>query len=182
LVISVAAGIRVASLAAWLGADVPVVRTMPNRPALQGAGVTGLFAAPAVDARARAQAESVMSAVGVTVWVDEEAAIDAVTAVSGSGPAYFFLLIELLEAAGVAEGLDSATARTLAVETAYGACLMARTLPDAPATLREQVTSKGGTTEAALQVMREAGMEAIVLRAIHAARRRSAELAAQFGA
>lgn len=181
LVISVAAGIRCASLARWLGADATIVRTMPNRPALQGAGATGLFAAAGVDAAARQRAEAVMSAVGATVWVDDETLIDAVTAVSGSGPAYVFLLIELMEAAGVAEGLDAATARRLAVETAYGASLMARSMPESPALLREQVTSKGGTTEAALAVLRGAGLDAIMARAIHAARQRSAELAAQFG-
>jgi pyrroline-5-carboxylate reductase len=181
LVISVAAGIRVDSLARWLGGGAPVVRAMPNRPALQGVGVTGLFASATVGAAARTRAENILRAVGATVWVTDEAAMDAVTAVSGSGPAYVFLLIELMEAAGISEGLDPATAHTLAVETAYGASLMARDMPDAPAVLREQVTSKGGTTEAALKVMRAAGLDGIVLRAIHAARTRSAELAAQFG-
>jgi pyrroline-5-carboxylate reductase len=181
LVISVAAGIRCESLARWLGGSATVVRSMPNRPALQGAGATGLFAATDVDATARRRAEAVMAAVGATVWVEDETLIDAVTAVSGSGPAYVFLLIELMEAAGVAEGLDAVTARRLAIETAYGASLMARTMAETPAVLRAQVTSKGGTTEAALAVLRDAGLDAIVARAIHAARRRSAELAAQFG-
>lgn len=181
LVISVAAGIRCESLKRWLGGGATVVRGMPNRPALQGAGATGLFAAADVSAVARQRAEAVMGAVGATVWVGDEGLIDAVTAVSGSGPAYVFLLIELMEAAGVAEGLDAATARRLAIETAYGASLMARTMPESPAQLREQVTSKGGTTEAALAVLRAAGLDAIVARAIHAARQRSAELAAQFG-
>lgn len=181
LVISVAAGIRAGTIRAWLGGTVPVVRSMPNRPALVGAGVTGLYGAADVTPVERERAERVLQSVGATVWVEDESLIDVVTAVSGSGPAYVFLMIELLEAAGVGEGLDRVTARRLAVETAYGASLMARNLPDPPATLREQVTSKGGTTEAALAVLRDADLAAIYARAVHAARVRAAELADQFG-
>jgi pyrroline-5-carboxylate reductase len=181
LVISVAAGIPAGAIRRWLGGGVPVVRSMPNRPALLGAGMTGLFAGADVGPAERERAERILQAVGATAWVRDEFQIDAVTAVSGSGPAYFFLLIELLESAGVAEGLDPSAARTLAIETAYGAALMARGMQDSPATLREQVTSKGGTTEAALSVLRGADLPGIISRAVHAARVRSAELAEQYG-
>jgi pyrroline-5-carboxylate reductase len=181
LAISVAAGIRGADLQRWLGPRVPVVRTMPNRPALLGAGATALYAGPGVDASQRALAARLLDAVGTTVWVDDESAMDAVTAVSGSGPAYFFLLIELLEAAARAEGLSDEVARRLAIETAYGAARMARESTDDPATLRAQVTSKGGTTAAALAVMEAAGLRDIVRRAVGAASARSRELAAEFG-
>jgi pyrroline-5-carboxylate reductase len=181
LVISVAAGIRAADIARWLGPGVPVVRTMPNRPALVGAGVTALYADPSVPPAQRATAARLLDAVGRTVWVDDEAHLDAVTAVSGSGPAYFFLLIELLELAAQAEGLPPDVARQLAVETAWGSALLARGSADDPATLRAQVTSKGGTTAAALAVLESAGLRAIVERAVAAAAARSRELAAEFG-
>lgn len=181
LVISVAAGIPAHAIRHWLGNNVPVVRSMPNRPALVGAGVTGLFGSPDISPRERDRAEAILQAVGATVWVRDETQIDAVTAVSGSGPAYFFLLIELLESAAIAEGLEPATARILAIETAYGASLMARRMQDSAATLREQVTSRGGTTEAALAVLRDADLGGTFFKAIHAARVRSAELADQYG-
>jgi pyrroline-5-carboxylate reductase len=175
LIISVAAGIRSSDLQQWLG--LPVVRTMPNRPALNGCGVTGMYASTEVPAEQRQLAERIMNAVGKSVWVEQETLIDAVTAVSGSGPAYFFLLMELLEAAGVAHGLTAATARTLAIETAYGAGMMAHQGSDAPATLREQVTSKGGTTAAALAVFEAQHLKDTVFAAVKAAADRSAELA-----
>lgn len=181
LVISVAAGIRAADLQRWLGPGVPVIRTMPNRPALVGAGVTALYAAPGVDAAQRELADALLDAVGATTWVDDEAHLDAVTAVSGSGPAYFFLLIELLEDAARREGLPPEVARRLAIETAYGAARMARESADDAATLRVQVTSKGGTTAAALAVLESAGLRDIVCRAVAAATQRSRELAADFG-
>ncbi len=181
LVISVAAGIRAADLARWLGPGATVVRSMPNRPALIGAGVTALYAAAGVDAAQRALAEALLAAVGRVVWVGVEDELDAVTAVSGSGPAYFFLLIELIEAAAVAQGLRPAVAHQLAVETAYGAARLARESPDDPATLRAQVTSAGGTTAAALAVFEAADLRAIVAAAVAAATRRSRELAAEFG-
>lgn len=180
-VISVAAGIRLADLARWLGADVPVVRAMPNRPALIGAGITALYANPAVDVHGRDAVEQVMSAAGATVWLSAESQMDAVTAVSGSGPAYFFLLVEALEAAGAELGLPPDTARRLAIETARGAGRMAAESGESPATLREQVTSRGGTTAAALEVLESAGVRGIFARAVAAAARRSAELADQFG-
>lgn len=178
LVISVAAGIRAGDIHRWTGAA--VIRCMPNRPALQGNGVTALFAADASPAD-RALAEEVLSCVGKTLWVEREADMDTVTAISGSGPAYFFLLIEALEEAGVELGLRRAVSRTLAIETAYGAGAMARGTRESPATLRDQVTSKGGTTEAALTQLEAAGVRAIFTRAVVAAARRSAELAEEFG-
>ncbi len=181
-VVSVAAGIRLEQLGEWLGEGVPVVRTMPNRPAFVGAGITGLYAAAVVPPPARAQAAALMQAVGATVWVDAEIQLDAVTAVSGSGPAYFFLLIESLAVAGMAVGLPEATARQLAIHTAYGAGLMARDTGIDAATLREQVTSKGGTTAAALAVFEAAAFRATVTAAVAAAARRSAELAADASA
>lgn len=179
--LSIAAGIRVSDIARWLGAGVPIVRSMPNRPALIGRGISALYAARDVPQSARTAAESILAAVGATLWVDEESLIDAVTAVSGSGPAYFFLLMELMEAAGCELGLPAATARELALGTAYGAASMAHARTDDPATLREQVTSKGGTTAAALAVFAEADLAGIVRRAVMAAARRSAELAATYG-
>ena len=181
LVISVAAGIRLQDLARWLGPGVPLIRTMPNRPALIGAGVTALYAMPGVDAASRQTAETILAACGPTVWVPEEAQLDVVTAVSGSGPAYFFLLIECLEAAGIQLGLDPLTARKLAVETARGAGLMAAAAAEPPAELRAQVTSKGGTTAAALEVLEAAGVRGIFAAAVAAGARRSTELAQEFG-
>ena len=180
-VVSVAAGIRLAHLAQWLGAGVPVVRTMPNRPALIGAGITAAVAGADVTREECAKVERVLSTVGPLVWLDDESLMDAVTAVSGSGPAYFFLLVEALEDAAVSLGLPRATARHLAVHTALGAGRMVVESPESPATLREQVTSKGGTTAAALDVLASADMRGIFAAAIAAAARRSAELADQFG-
>lgn len=181
LVISVAAGIPHASLARWFGPQVPVIRTMPNRPALNGFGATGLYAPASVGAAYRALAESLMGAVSATVWVEHESQMDTVTAVSGSGPAYFFLFMEALEAAAHERGLPREVAHRLTLETAFGAAQMARQSADSLATLREQVTSKGGTTAAALEVLNGAGLRAIVAHAVAAADRRSAELAAEFG-
>jgi pyrroline-5-carboxylate reductase len=181
LVISIAAGIRLADLTRWLGPDVPLVRTMPNRPALIGAGVTALYAGPDVSVESRRTAEAIMAACGRTVWVADERQIDVVTAVSGSGPAYFFLLVECLEAAGIELGLDPATARTLALETARGSGRMVAEAPESPAELREQVTSRGGTTAAALEVLEAAGVRGIFAAAVAAGARRSTELAAEFG-
>jgi pyrroline-5-carboxylate reductase len=182
VVVSIAAGIRLANLGQWLGAGVPLVRAMPNRPALIGAGITGACAGPGVRPAARAAVESVLTAVGPLVWLEDEALLDVVTALSGSGPAYFFLLIEALEDAGAALGLPRATARLLAVHTALGAGRMAAESADSPALLREQVTSRGGTTAAALAVMEAADFRGLVQRAVTAATHRSAELAREFGA
>jgi pyrroline-5-carboxylate reductase len=182
LVISVAAGIPHAALARWFGPRVPVVRTMPNRPALNGFGATGLYAPASVGAANRALAEMIMAAVSATVWVEHESQMDTVTALSGSGPAYFFLFMEALEAAAHERGLPKDVAHQLTLETALGAAQMARQSSESLATLREQVTSKGGTTAAALAVLDGAGLRAIVAHAVAAADRRSAELAAEYGA
>jgi pyrroline-5-carboxylate reductase len=182
LVVSVAAGIPHASLARWFGGSIPVIRTMPNRPALNGFGATGLYAPASVGAAYRALAENLMAAVSATVWVEHESQMDTVTAVSGSGPAYFFLFMEALEAAAHERGLPTEVAHRLTLETAFGAAQMARQSLDSLATLREQVTSKGGTTAAALEVLNRADLRAIVAHAVAAADRRSAELAAEFGA
>ena len=182
IVVSIAAGIRVANLLHWLGGDTPVVRTMPNRPALIGAGITAAYAGPGIDHADRAAVERLLSTAGPLVWLDDESQMDVVTAVSGSGPAYFFLLVEALEDAGVALGLSRDVARQLAAHTALGAGRMVTESSDPPARLREQVTSKGGTTAAALAVLERAGLRDIFAEAIAAAARRSAELADQFGA
>jgi pyrroline-5-carboxylate reductase len=181
LIISVAAGIPHAALARWFGGHIAIVRTMPNRPALSGFGATGLYAPASVGAAGRALAESIMAAVSATVWVEHESQMDTVTALSGSGPAYFFLFMEALEAAAHERGLPSDIAHKLTLATAYGAARMARESHEPLAVLREQVTSQGGTTAAALAVLDAAGLRATVAHAVAAADRRSAELAAEFG-
>ena len=181
LLVSVAAGIRASDIQRWCG-GLPVIRCMPNRPALQGCGMTGLYATANVSEEQRKSAFDLLSAVGAAVWLEQEAQLDAVTAVSGSGPAYFFLLIEMLEQTGVALGLPAEVSRQLAVETAYGSGRMAREAAESAAVLREQVTSKGGTTAAALQVLEGRNVRAIFAEAITAAARRSAQLADEFGA
>ncbi len=181
VVVSVCAGLRVSALEAWCGGNISVVRSMPNRPALVGAGATGLFASPNVSASHRAKAEAVMSAVGEVVWVPTEEALDVVTALSGSGPAYFFLLAELMMQAAVDLGLEPKSAQRLAVATLHGAGLLVRSSDGDLARLRAEVTSKGGTTEAALKVLNGADLRGIVARALEAATQRGGELAAQFG-
>jgi pyrroline-5-carboxylate reductase len=180
-VLSVAAGIRVSALEAWCGSGVPVVRAMPNRPALVGAGATGLYAPSHVDAAHRAAAQHVMAASGEVVWVASEDALDVVTALSGSGPAYFFLLAELMANAATQLGLEPQAARRLAIATLYGSGLLAHTSDVDLARMREQVTSKGGTTEAALRAFASADLSGIVARALESATLRSRELASQFG-
>ena len=176
LVISIMAGVTEAAIQAWLGAPVPVVRSMPNTPAMVQTGAIGLHASPAVGAEGRNRAETILRSAGLTRWVDDEAQIDAVTAISGSGPAYFFLLMEALEQAGIELGLDAETARLLTIQTALGAARMAVESDSPPARLREQVTSPGGTTERALAVFEQAGLRDLVNRAAHAARDRAAEI------
>ena len=180
LIISVAAGIQASSIREWCNSTT-VVRCMPNRPALEGCGMTALYATSDVDPAARVLAEQILSAVGATLWIDQESHMDVVTAVSGSGPAYFFLLIEMLEEAGVALGMNREISRKLAVETAYGSGCMARASHDSPTVLREQVTSKGGTTEAAVRHLEAQNVRDIFAQAVAAAAKRSAELAAEFG-
>ncbi len=180
LVVSIAAGITCASLTAWLG-EIALVRCMPNTPALLRQGVSGLYANPRVSAEQRQQAEQLLGAVGLAVWLDEERLIDAVTAVSGSGPAYFFLLIEAMTAAGEQLGLPRDTAAQLTLQTALGAARMATEGDVDAAELRRRVTSPNGTTEAAIKTFQASGFEALVRQALDAAARRSAELAEQLG-
>jgi pyrroline-5-carboxylate reductase len=185
LVISIAAGISMTSLINWLSfPQAPfhnIVRCMPNTPALVGAGVTGLAAPSALSSENRVRATTLLSAVGQTVWVKDDAAIDAVTALSGSGPAYVFLFLEALIQGGEALGLTSDQAKELAMATLAGATKLAENSPETPSTLRERVTSKGGTTAAALSVFQESHFVEIVTRAMHAADRRAAELSKEFG-
>jgi pyrroline-5-carboxylate reductase len=181
LVVSIAAGVRVADLARWLGGYERIVRAMPNTPALVQAGITGLFAPPAVSSDARSQAEAVMRAVGGVVWVGDEPMLDGVTAVSGSGPAYVFYCIESLEAAAVAQGLPLATARQLALQTFFGAAKLALESSEEPAVLRQRVTSKGGTTERGVAALETADIKHAFEQAVAAASRRSAELGDELG-
>ena len=180
LLVSIAAGITCASLLDWLG-NQPLVRCMPNTPALLGKGVSGLFATADVTAEQRQQAEQLLSAVGIVVWVDSEAQIDAVTAVSGSGPAYFFLLIEAMTDAGVKLGLPRDVAKQLAEQTALGAAHMAVASDVDAAELRRRVTSPAGTTEAAIKSFQADGFATSVEKALSAAAHRSAEMAEQLG-
>ncbi|WJW75777.1 pyrroline-5-carboxylate reductase [Thiohalobacter sp. IOR34] len=181
LVISIAAGIRSGDLERWLGGEAAVVRCMPNTPALVQSGATALYANPRVSAEQRDLAESILRAVGLTLWLEDEALMDAVTALSGSGPAYFFLVMEALQAAGESLGLPAETARLLTLQTAFGAAKTALECSEGPAVLRQQVTSPGGTTERALQVLEEGGLRELLQRALRAARDRSEELARQLG-
>ena len=181
LVVSIAAGVREPDVRRWLGGDAAVVRAMPNTPALLGCGATGLYANPAVSAGQRDLAESVLRSVGVTRWVDDESAMDAVTAVSGSGPAYFFLFMEALTRAAEDAGLDAESARLLVLETAFGAAKMALESAEDVATLRRRVTSPGGTTERALAALEQAGLREAVRAAVGAARDRAGELGDQLG-
>lgn len=180
LVVSIAAGITCASMTAWLG-EQPIVRCMPNTPALIGAGVTGLYADPSVDAAGREAAGRILGAVGSTVWAGAEAQMDAVTAISGSGPAYVFHFIEALESAGRSLGFDEAGVRRLAIDTVLGAAKLAADSEDAPAVLRQKVTSKGGTTEAALASLAAAGWHDALVAAVAAAEARGRELGEQLG-
>ncbi len=176
LVVSIAAGVPLSVLAACCGQTLPIVRCMPNTPALIGHGITALYANSRASGEQRALAERILGATGAALWVDSEAELDAVTAVSGSGPAYVFALIEAMEHAGVALGLPEQTARQLAVATAEGAGALAAGSSESPAVLRERVTSPGGTTAAALAVFAERDFGGLVAAAIRAAHARSAEL------
>jgi pyrroline-5-carboxylate reductase len=180
LIVSIAAGITCASMKTWLG-EQPLVRCMPNTPALLRQGVSGLYATAEVTEAQREQAQTLLSAVGIALWVDTEAQIDAVTAVSGSGPAYFFLMIEAMTAAGVKLGLPADVASQLTLQTALGAARMATTSDVDAAELRRRVTSPAGTTEAAIKSFQADGFEAIVEKALSAAANRSAELAELLG-
>jgi pyrroline-5-carboxylate reductase len=181
LVISIAAGVPLSALHRWTPAGTAIVRCMPNTPALLGAGITGMFANPAVTAPQRQAADAILGAAGRTLWVAEESSLDAVTAVSGSGPAYFFYLMEAIIEAGEALGLDRDSATTLTLETAYGAARMAREGSESPGRLRANVTSPGGTTERALSILDAAGIRDTVRRAVVGAAERARELAEEFG-
>ena len=176
LLLSVAAGLRTRTLESWCGAGVPVARAMPNRPALLGAGVTALYAPPQVSAAQRAAAERIFRSVGETVWVPEEGHLDLVTALSGSGPAYFFLLAEQMAAAAEGLGLEAPVARRLASATLYGAGQLAHTAEADLSRLKAEIASPGGTTEAALAAFAAADFNGAVARAVGAAARRSREL------
>jgi pyrroline-5-carboxylate reductase len=180
-VLSIAAGIRLVDLGRWLGGRPALARCMPNTPALIGLGITGLYAEPGVPADTRKAMQTLLEAVGKVVWVEKEALLDPVTAVSGSGPAYFFYFIEALEQAGREMGLAPETARALAIETARGAGELAARSSEPPGVLRERVTSKGGTTERALATMNADGVQAAIVRALAAASQRAAELGDEFG-
>lgn len=182
LLVSIAAGIPITKLCQWLGdASLPVVRCMPNTPALVQLGASGLFANEAVTPTQREQADTVLAAVGTTAWLASEAQLDAVTALSGSGPAYFFLLMEAMAAAGEQLGLSAEVAQQLTLQTALGAATMAMRSDVAPAELRRRVTSPGGTTEQAIGHFQEAGFASIVAGALDAAARRSDELSRTTG-
>jgi pyrroline-5-carboxylate reductase len=181
LVLSIAAGIRARDIARWLGGHGRVVRAMPNTPALVLKGITGLFAEKSVGAADRQHAQSVMSVAGPTLWVDAEEQMDAVTAVSGSGPAYVFYFLEALERAALELGFDKIAARRLAGETFAGAIQLASESSEDFATLRARVTSKGGTTERALSTLDALGVLPAIVRAVHAAAERSREMGDELG-
>lgn len=181
LVLSIAAGIRSVDLARWLGGYAAIVRTMPNTPALIGMGVTGMAAAAGVSQAQRTQADAVMRAVGSTVWLDDEAQIDPVTAVSGSGPAYVFYFLEAMQEAALAMGLNAAQGRELALATFTGAAQLAAQSDDAVEVLRQRVTSKGGTTHAAIESMEAAGVKGAIVAAMQAAAARGRELGEALG-
>lgn len=181
LLISIAAGVRLAALQQWLGGAPALVRTMPNTPALVQCGATALYATPQVNNIQRELAEGIMRAVGLTLWLGDEDQMDAVTALSGSGPAYFFLIMEAMQQAGVQLGLSADSARLLTLQTAFGAAKMALESREDASTLRRQVTSPGGTTERAIGILQQGELEALFARALTGARDRSRELAALLG-
>ncbi len=176
IVVSIAAGVRLGTLSRWLGGYRRIVRAMPNTPSMIGAGITGLCAFPEVSTKEREAAESVLRAVGSTLWVADESGMDALTAVSGSGPAYVFLFIEALQQAAADLGFKPEDARQLALETFAGAAKLAVNTDEEVTTLRQRVTSKGGTTEAALRTMLEAGITETIVAGVRAANARSIEL------
>jgi pyrroline-5-carboxylate reductase len=181
LVISIAAGVQSTSIMGWLGREVPIVRCMPNTPALIGQGITGLCANAAVSPSQRLLADSLLAAVGTTVWVEHEVLLDAVTAVSGSGPAYVFYLIEALERAASELGLDPQASSRLALATFSGSVRLAEASKEPLSVLRERVTSKGGTTHAALTHLEVARVAEHFVEAVHAAARRAHEMGEEFG-
>ena len=182
VVVSIAAGLDLATLARFLGGHRKIVRCMPNTPALIGAGITGLCPLSEVSADEKAAADRLLSAVGRTVWIDDESKMDGVTALSGSGPAYVFLFIEALQQAAADLGFSPEQGRQLAIETVQGAAALAAQSSEPAAVLRERVTSKGGTTEAALRVMADSGVKAGIIAGVKAAEARGRELGKLLGA
>ncbi len=178
--LSVAAGIRSGSMAQWLGTQ-RIVRSMPNTPALIGRGITALYARPGVSAQDKSWVEQVIATTGESLWVGDEAQLDAVTALSGSGPAYVFFFLEAMTRAGIEMGLSREQAYRLGVATFAGASELAHASSDPPEVLRQRVTSKGGTTYAAITSMEQDQLQALFIKALHAARRRAAELGDEFG-
>jgi pyrroline-5-carboxylate reductase len=181
LVVSIAAGISQASLSRWLGDKVAIVRCMPNTPALVLTGATALHANSNVDDEQRDLAENILRAVGISLWVEDEKELDAVTAVSGSGPAYYFLLMESMEKAAIEMGLSQETARLLIQQTALGAAKIALESNESPKQLRNRVTSPGGTTQCAIETFEEGDFAQLVSKALHAAKERSIEMSKQHG-
>jgi pyrroline-5-carboxylate reductase len=181
LFVSIVAGIRSSDINRWLGGNFALIRTMPNTPALFQSGVTGLFANEVVDNEQKSLVESILSSVGECFWVNEEKLIDAITAISGSGPAYFFLLMESMKQAGMALGLDEETANSLSIQTAYGASLMANKTGKDSRTLRTEVTSPNGTTQSAIESFQDQNFEGIVANATRAAYDRARELSNELG-
>lgn len=181
LVVSIAAGITQRSLGKWLGEQVAIVRCMPNTPALVLTGATGLYANANVNDEQRDLAENILRAVGVCLWVDDESELDVVTAISGSGPAYYFLLMEAMEKAALELGMPERTARLLVQQTALGAAKIALESDESPEQLRKRVTSPGGTTECAIETFVQGGFGELVTKAINAARNRSIEMSKQLG-
>ena len=179
LVVSIAAGINQSSLSRWLGADIAIVRCMPNTPALVLTGATALHANDKVTDEQCDLAENILRSVGIALWVEEEAELDAVTAVSGSGPAYYFLLMEAMEKAALELGLSQETARLLVQQTALGAAKIALESSESPEQLRRRVTSPGGTTQQAIETFEQGGFTELVAKALHAARDRSIEMSKQ---
>jgi len=178
--LSIAAGIRSGSIAAWLGSQ-RIVRCMPNTPALIGKGIAALYARPGVDAVDRQRSEQVIATTGEAIWVSDEVQLDAVTALSGSGPAYVFFFLEAMTQAGIEMGLTREQAYRLAVGTFGGAAELARASQDPPEVLRQRVTSKGGTTYAAIASMEQDAVQALFIKALHTAERRAKELGDEFG-
>jgi pyrroline-5-carboxylate reductase len=181
LYLTIAAGIPSESLNNWLDSNKAIVRAMPNTPSLVLSGASGLYANSHVSEEQKEMAESILRAVGLTVWVENEKQLDAVTALSGSGPAYFFMVMEAMEKAGEELGLPADTARLLAIQTGFGATKLALEVDDAPAVLRQKVTSPGGTTEQAIKTFEEKGLVDIFSKAMKAARDRAEELAEELG-
>ncbi len=181
LVVSIAAGVKIDNINHWLKDGVSIVRTMPNTPALVGQGATGMVANDAVSSEQKVLAESILGSVGVCFWLQEETMLDAITALSGSGPAYFFLMIESMTNAGIALGLEKEMAETLSIQTALGASTMAKGGDDTVRELRAKVTSKNGTTQAAIESFQDQNFEAVVSQAMRAAFERAREMGFELG-